>query len=91
MALLTDNRRFILWNSKKDGDIPRDNEGKISVSGALGLLPRNDFHLTVPLLLTGKCKHKPALIDSLQVGERIYGAKHATSGVVGFYHIYRVE
>jgi len=76
------DRRYILWNSKRDGKPRYPDE---TTDGVLGRLSHNNVYLS-----TYACYPDDRRPSDLAVGQCIENVRFSLSGEVGYYDIYRV-
>lgn len=77
--------KFILW-SKKDGPLPKKEDGSINTGGVLGLIDENNVYLTTYAEYPDE--RRPA---DLEVGDCIGNVKYRLGGEAGVYDVYRVK
>lgn len=76
------DRRYILWDTKRDGTLRYPDE---NTDGILGRLSVNNVYLTA---YAGYPDDRRP--NDLAVGERIENVRYNLSGEVGYYDLYRV-
>lgn len=83
-----EDKRFILWNPE-DGS-PRNRDGEICTSGAVGVLsPENIFLKVWGVTSSGDSLSES--IKKIEVGERVENVKFNIANIDGIYDVYRVK
>lgn len=80
---MTDDRRFVLWNLERDGELRYPDE---QTTGVLGQITLDNVYLRAYARYPDD--RRP---DDLEVGERIEGVVYRMSGQRGVYDVYRVR
>ena len=85
MITRKDDMLFILWDSTKDGVVPR-NGGEIATGGVLGHLTADNVYLRTYAAYPDARRPK-----DLEVGQSIVGVRFSLSGQRGCYDVVRVK